>query len=790
MSSDEAPRLRPILLVLAAMFAFSLMAVFTRGAQTNILGVAAWRAIFVAVVFALTTIAKDGGVAALRPDATTLRLGSWLGVALAVASATFVGGYALTTVANTIFLHNLAPLMVFPLAWWLFKERSGPGAVTGAGIALFGVAMLSGVSLFQVSHFASSRFLLGDFLSFISAIGYAAVLVLTRMTRREETPILGTLTVAWAIAAVLLTLVAVLAGGFVIPLESMLWVLGLAVLCTNVPFYLLNLGMKSVSAGMAAVLSLSEVLFATMLGIIVYGEHLAPIGWIGGALAGLGVLYAVTQRGDNEAADAPALTLPEAIRTPRLLRTGLGLLVLNLGAFASLSTDEAVAPMITLVGLALVARFGPGAASVLLDGRFSGALRWLGALLGLLVLGSSYRAAGTLAETSGLGLAIVLLGVVLLDRQLGSKEPQELRDEHPVFQVAIGAFAVALILGGLGHGLSGLLLEFANGLLGLCGLTAALAGFGGSGAGASPGMDNLESYASPWVSARRAALAVGAVWLAGAVHAVPTGHVGIIERFGSPVGQTDGAGLVLRLPPPLETLTEVHVSAERLLDVGTHTLLTGDPSMISLEGVVHYTVSDAKAFAYGVQEPELALLTLSRAALVEVVARSEQDALLTVGRAAVEAAVLGAIQSSVDAAGLGVVVSAVNLTDVTVPAPVLASFLDVISADEERQTRINLAEAYAADLIPKTRGEAVARIVGAQGDAVQVQAEAEAYDVWFRSIQKNGASNMRLTRERIAAEAVERELRPARLIAAPSNVRVWLDDEGHWPRDPNSMEGR
>ena len=69
--------------------------------------------------------------------------------------------------ANTIFLHNLAPVFVFPLAWWLFQERAGSAAVTGAVIALFGVALLSGVSLFQVSHFASSRFLLGDFLAFV-----------------------------------------------------------------------------------------------------------------------------------------------------------------------------------------------------------------------------------------------------------------------------------------------------------------------------------------------------------------------------------------------------------------------------------------------------------------------------------------------------------------------------------------------------------------------------------------------------------------------------------------------
>ena len=83
----------------------------------------------------LSTVLREGGVSALKADAVTLRLGAWLGVALAVASATFVGGYALTTVANTIFLHNLAPVMVFPLAWWLFKERELAGAAAAAGWA-------------------------------------------------------------------------------------------------------------------------------------------------------------------------------------------------------------------------------------------------------------------------------------------------------------------------------------------------------------------------------------------------------------------------------------------------------------------------------------------------------------------------------------------------------------------------------------------------------------------------------------------------------------------------------
>ena len=47
MSSDASPGLRQVLLILAAMFAFSRMAFFTRGAQAHILGVSAWRAILV-----------------------------------------------------------------------------------------------------------------------------------------------------------------------------------------------------------------------------------------------------------------------------------------------------------------------------------------------------------------------------------------------------------------------------------------------------------------------------------------------------------------------------------------------------------------------------------------------------------------------------------------------------------------------------------------------------------------------------------------------------------------------
>ena len=138
---------------------------------------------------------------------------------------------------------------------------------------------------------------------------------------------------------------------------------------------------------------------------------------------------------------------------------------------------------------------------------------------------------------------------------------------------------------------------------------------------------------------------------------------------------------------------------------------------------------------------------------------------------------MAALQVAVDESEIGVTVSAVHLISVSVPPPVVA-FFDVITADEERQIEINLAEAYAADIIPRARREAVARIVGAQGTASQIEAEAIGYDVWFRSVQRNAKKNMTVTRARLQAEVAEEHLSPARLIAAPSSVRVWFSTTG------------
>ncbi|MFH1467490.1 MAG: EamA family transporter [Pseudomonadota bacterium] len=775
-------------LVLGAMFAFSLMALFTRRAGAPFLTVAAWRAILVTLVFGVWAVAESPArFAALKPDRKTLELGAIYGLCLAVASSTFVGGYAFTTVANTIFLHNLAPLAAFPLAWWYFRERPATNAVTGAALAIVGVGMLSGVSLFHLGHFSHPRFVAGDSLALLSALGYGAVLVMTRATRKAGTPILPTLFVAWGVAAVVLVLLALLFGTLAISPAGLLWVLGLAVVCTNLPFWLLNLGMREVSAGMAAVMSMSEVLFATLLGWLVFGELLSPLGWLGGVLVVIGVLYALLARAGlaaGEGGGEEPEPLSDSARTWRLARLGVWLALLNAGAVLALVTGVEVGVLLVwIAGVGMLRCAQPHLAG-LLGGLTPQIGRWgtavaAAALLGALWLRGGWGDAG--ASVAGLLAAAM---AVTVDVLLAAREPAEERDGAPSLRGALLLVVAAQALALLEH-------PGARSLPILAAVVVALGAWGlliDAVAGRLPGapseragtLGRMESAVARFLPAPRFVALVGVVFLLGGVRAVPPGSVAIVERLGTPLEDVRPAGLLVRLPPPLERPIIVDVTATRRIALVTADtpLLCGDHSMVATEALLHYRVSDPMAFTFHIEDPASALVQIGRAALVQDVGHQPQDAVLATGRAELEARVRTATQQVVDAVGLGVQVLDVHLSSVKVPAAVAASYLDVISADEEKRTLVNVAEAYAARVLPEAFGQATAIGFGAEGEALRAAAASEGAVLRMEASHEGAALDARSTRYRLYAEAVEAALGGRTLVLVPEGRRVWFGDAG------------
>ena len=753
---------RGVLLVVAAMAAFSFMPVFSRFADASVYTVAAWRAVFVAASFGLWTLLREGP-AAFRVDRGTLQIAGLMGVALAVASATFVAGYVYTTVANTIFLHNLAPVVVFPLAWWAFRDRPGASVLTGAGVAVAGVGLLSGVSLFQVTHFSSGRFLLGDALAAVSAVGWAGVIVATRAARQRETPLVPTLFYAWTTAAVLLVGVALVADTMAAPPASLAWIFGLALVCTTLPFVLLNLGMRTVPAGLASVLSLTEVVFTTMVGIAVFGEGLSPVGWLGGALAVAGVVYAVRVPEDEPAG-------ADAAGPGRGVRLALGLLGLNLAVVATVLGEGAAAALLAWWSMGRLARFGPGAGAAAFGGSGAGLFRWGAVLLGLLTaVGVAWRAEPGAGSPLLLGVAA---GLWWADRRLTAAEPASTQDADPV-----GGLVLLLAVAGEGfalldHGAAPIAIGAGRVLVGLAAVRAVAAGVRGPGA---PGVGPVGGLVRR-LGAGHAALAAVLAWLAGGLHTVPAGHAGIVERFGAPRPDLAPPGLLIGLPPPIDHVEIVDHGRARRLDVlgDSGPILCGDQSLVSLDAVLHYTVSDPLAWAHGVREPEAVLADLARAAVVEVLAGRPSDPVLTDGRSEVESAVAAQVQAAADATGLGVDVRGVALARASVPPAVTAAFLDVISADEERLTRQNIAEAYAVARMPAAGGEAATRLAAAHADAARIRSAAEIDALHVAALARGGSRAPALTRARLGIEAAAARLAPLSVVFLPPGQEVWL----------------
>ena len=170
--------------------------------------------------------------------------------------------------------------------------------------------------------------------------------------------------------------------------------------------------------------------------------------------------------------------------------------------------------------------------------------------------------------------------------------------------------------------------------------------------------------------------------------------------------------------------------------------------------------------------------------MVEVVGQRGQDEVLTTGRAQVEAEMKMLTQQAATQAGLGVVVEAIDLGQVAVPAPVMASFLDVISADEDRQTNIHLADAYAATVLPRSRGRAQALLAEAEGTAAWTLAVTDGEVLLLEELSKGGRASPRLTRERLSLEATERSLAGARVVVVGEDLSLWTGE----PPLPESSE--
>ncbi len=176
LASRTGTRARGAVLVALATLCWSSSGVISRLTRSDSWTLQCWRSVFACLFLLAVLAARRHGLRALR------QLG-WVGWGVAVSFAlsmiTFITALRLTTVAHVLIFQAASPFFAAILAWLLLKER-----VTRAMLLAIAATML-GIGVMVSDSLLGGRWV-GDALSTVMCIAFAAVIVLARVDRRVD----------------------------------------------------------------------------------------------------------------------------------------------------------------------------------------------------------------------------------------------------------------------------------------------------------------------------------------------------------------------------------------------------------------------------------------------------------------------------------------------------------------------------------------------------------------------------------------------------------------------------
>jgi drug/metabolite transporter (DMT)-like permease len=286
-----------LVLLAVAVVAVSTSAPLIRGAAAPALAIAFWRNV-------LALPAVGGWVAARRDEragwasrtAEERRLSRISGGLLAAHFATWVPSLSFTSVASSVALVATQPVWAA-----LIARRRGDhvarGTWVGIGLALAGALVLTGVDLS-----ISSRALFGDLLALLGGMLAAAYVTVGADVRRTVST--GAYALAcYATAAALLLAVCVVGRQTLWGYEAGTWwaIVGLVVGAQLLGHTLVNRVLQSISPTIVSVAILFEILGATLIARVAFGETPPAGAWPAALLIAAGVI--AVARDDHDASD-------------------------------------------------------------------------------------------------------------------------------------------------------------------------------------------------------------------------------------------------------------------------------------------------------------------------------------------------------------------------------------------------------------------------------------------------------------------------------------------------------
>jgi membrane protease subunit HflK len=187
-------------------------------------------------------------------------------------------------------------------------------------------------------------------------------------------------------------------------------------------------------------------------------------------------------------------------------------------------------------------------------------------------------------------------------------------------------------------------------------------------------------------------------------------------------------------------------------------MLTSDENIIDLNFSVTWRVADASRYLFATRNPEEAVKAVAESAMREVIGRTPLDPILTTGRGQVQLQTAELMQKTLDSWGAGVSIVEVQIRGVNPPQEVVAAFRDVLSADQDRASAVNEADAYRNRVVNEAKGDAAKIVQYAQGYRERAVRTATGDAARFNSIYNEYRHAPEATRQRLYLETMEQVL--------------------------------
>ena len=244
------------------------------------------------------------------------------------------------------------------------------------------------------------------------------------------------------------------------------------------------------------------------------------------------------------------------------------------------------------------------------------------------------------------------------------------------------------------------------------------------------------------------------------VKVVPQAKAYVVERLGAYQG-TWSTGIHFKVPFIDRVANKVNLK-EQVVDFPPQPVITKDNVTMRIDTVVFFQITDPKLFAYGVENPIMAIENLTATTLRNIIGDMELDETLT-SREVINTKMRAALDIATDP--WGIKVNRVELKNIMPPAAIQEAMEKQMKAERERRESILIAEGEKKSTILVAEGkkesaildaeaEKQAAILRAEAQKEKMIKEAEGEAQAILKVQQANADGIRFLKEAGADESV------------------------------------